>query len=269
MSMDNGLSWIPSPGVVPVIRRCGGERMNNVRQWIAKRMLSSPQSEAEEDKMTALACVFELGRLVVESGAAEQVEVWSEKGYLPLKDVLLLGASAGAVHRWALTRNMFAEAEAAVTIWLEEPMDDVKRQALLDLFGHSDSAGEMPLPGGGGGATVAVADFGRVVGLEEFQWLDRLAKSCGVALLVDAESWDVRGHPMDATSYATLAMQVALERGIDLSHCAGTVAVVDELTDDGSGWRGRILRAEDDGTPIPVVWTGSVGKDRLFGRGGR
>ncbi len=268
MSMDNGLSWVPSPGVVPVIRRCGGERTNNVQQWIAKRMLSSPESEAGQDKMTALACVFELGRLVVESGAAERVEVWSEKGYLPLKDVLLLGASAGAVHRWALTRNMFAEAEAAVTIWLEEPMDDAKRLALLGLFGHSGFDGEMPLHSSGSGVALAVADFGRVVGLEEFPELDRLAKSCGVALLVDAESWDVRGQPMDATSYATLAMQVALERGIDLSHCARTVAVVDELTDDGSGWCGRILRA-DDGTPIPMAWTRGPGKDRLFGRGGR
>lgn len=146
-------------------------------------------------------------------------------------------------------------------------MDDSKRLALLDLFGHSGFAGEVPLPSGGSG--VAVADFGRLVGLEELPGLDRLAKSCGVALLADAELWDVRGQPMDATSYAALAMQVALERGIDLSHCAGTVAVVDELTDDGSGWRGRVLRAEDGGTPIPVAWARGPRKDRLFGGDGR
>lgn len=239
--MENGMKRFPGAGVVPVIQ---SSQMGSVSQWVHKRMLSSQDEYDGETAAKDLARRFALGRIAVASGGAERVEVWSEKAYLPLDDVLLLGDSSVAVHRWALTREMFAENHAEAPVWMEEDLDDAKWQDLFGFLGHPGLFGNGALPGGGG---VVVPDLGRLVGLDELPKLDQVAKSCGAALLVGADLRDVRGEPADTASYATLAMQLALERGIDLSRLAGTIAVVDELTDGGHGWRGRILRAEGDG----------------------
>lgn len=231
--MENGMKLFPGAGVVPVV--------NSKR--VSRRVLSRMGGDEAKAAAMDLARRFELGRIAVASGGAERVEVWSEKAYLPLDDVLLLGDSSRAVHRWALTREMFAETHAEAPVWMEEDLDDAKWQDLFGFLGHPGLFGNGALPGGGG---VVVPDLGRLVGLDELPRLDQVAKSCGAALLVGADLRDVRGDPVDVTSYATIAMPLALERGIDLSRLAGTIAVVDELTDGGHGWRGRILRAEGD-----------------------
>ena len=248
VGMENGMKWFPRVGVVPVVNS------KSVSRWVLSR------TGGEEAKAAAmdLARRFALGRIAVASGGAERVEVWSEKAYLPLDDVLLLGDSSRAVHRWALTREMFAENHAEAPVWMEEDLDDAKWQDLFGFLGHPGLFGNGALPGGGG---VVVPDLGRVVGLDELPRLDQVAKSCGAALLVGADLRDVRGEPVDVASYATIAMPLALERGIDLSRLAGTIAVVDELTDGGHGWRGRILRAEGDGVPIPVGWPSRTGRE--------
>lgn len=233
VGMENGMKWFPRVGVVPVVNS------KSVSRWVLSR------TGGEEAKAAAmdLARRFALGRIAVVSGEAERVEVWSEKAYLPLDDVLLLGDSSRAVHRWALTREMFAENHAEAPVWMEEDLDDAKWQDLFGFLGHPGLFGNGALPGGGG---VVVPDLGRVVGLEEFPGLDQVAKGSGVMLLVGADLRDGRGEPVDTTSYAALAMQFMLERGIDLTQYARTVVVVDEVTDNGHGWRGRILRADGD-----------------------
>lgn len=240
--MENGMKRFPGAGVVPVVNS------KRVSRWVLSRRAGEEAKAAAMD----LARRFALGRIAVVIGEAERVEVWSEKAYLPLDDVLLLGDSSVAVHRWALTREMFAENHAEAPVWMEEDLDDAKWQDLFGFLGHPGLFGNGALPGGGG---VVVPDLGRLVGLDELPKLDQVAKSCGATLLVGADLRDVRGEPADTASYATLAMQLALERGIDLSRLARTIAVVDELTDDGHGWCGRILRVEGDRMSIPVGWT--------------
>lgn len=255
--MENGKQWVPEAGVLPVIQ---SSKIGSVSQWVHKRMLSAPNEWDAETAAKDLVRRFELGRLAVESGGAERVEVWSKNAYLPLGDVLLMGDSAWAVHRWVLTREMFAENHAMATIWMEETLDAAARRDWFAFWKDPGLLGKSALPGGKGG--VAVADFGRWVGLEEFPGLDQVAKACGVALLVGADLRDARGEPADATSYPTLAMQVALERGLDLTQYARTVAVVDEVTNDEKEWRGRILSAESDGAPIPLRWERREEKSR-------
>lgn len=252
MMADNGMSWQPVPGVVPVIRRV---REKSPARWVLGKMIMPP---GEMDEKISFARVIQLARLAVEGGGAERMEVWSEKAVLPLDGFLLLGDSEGAVHRWVLTREMCAESEASAAMWMEEPMGDAERLAVLGLLGKTCFGMGMSLPGGGGG--VVVADFGWVADLEELPWLDKVAKAQGVALLVVADLLDVRGEPMECGSYGEVAMQVAIERGLDLKLFAGTIAVVDDASADGPGWRGRILRAEGDGTPIPVAWRMEDGK---------
>ena len=73
--MENGMKWVPEAGVLPVIQ---SSKIGSVSQWVHKRMLSAPNEWDADTAAKDLLRRFELGRLAVESGGAERVEVWSK-----------------------------------------------------------------------------------------------------------------------------------------------------------------------------------------------
>ena len=179
MSKENGLSWIPSPGVVPVLNP-------KEQKWNQSR---------DEDAPT-------VARLLLESGAAERMEVWSTDAVRTVESVLLLGNSALPVHRWTLTRAMLEEkAPAWLTAFPDAIMEDpLNRAEQLALKGILE---DVELPDGnvvpGGGSEWVVADFRRPLRLEDLPPLDRVHQRSGLPVLADidpgnkAGSYDMTG----------------------------------------------------------------------------
>lgn len=73
-----------------------------------------------------------------------------------------------------------------------------------------------------------------------------------MVLVARAELEDVRGKPLEPEAYATLAMQLAVERGIDFTRCAGELLVVEEY--GPNGFKARLLSATDAGAGRQIEW---------------
>ena len=228
MNKGNGASWIPSPGVVPVLHP-------KEQTWL------KPLGRE----------TFMVARLLLECDAGGGMETWLTRPMWRMGDILLLGTSAQPSHRWTLTRARLEEnTGAAASAWMEDPLDPAEQLALKRGLENVDfTAGDM-FPWGGN--RLVAADFKRPLRLEDLPRLNREAQDRGMVLVARAELEDVRGEPLEPESYATLAMQLAVERGIDFTRCAGELVMVEEY--GPNGFKARLLSATDAGAGRQIEW---------------
>ena len=186
-----------------------------------------------------LGFAFELVARILESESAEHVEVWSWQSFLRLCGTWLTGDSVKQIHRWVIHGE--ALSGTRIEAWLEEPLRPKMEIEVSEWFQNAHRADWSSFLGLCN--DVLLMDFKTQLGFADMRELNKAAKAQRKTILACAELKDAQGKSYPTDSYATLAMRIGIEHGVDFSECAGTMALFEPAE---SSWKSKFIRVWDD-----------------------
>lgn len=178
-------------------------------------------------KMDGLGMAFEVARRLVETGGGAKLRLWSWQSFLSIGGMMLTGDSYTPGHRWTLTRGMLLESDErnkaarmqdSFVEWSEREVSLYFNSSCVNVGNGRIYLGDL--------SDVTILDFRGELDFRKNAevWKLRLLNSAAMAsgqtfvMVVDLSR--SLGKSYDEKSYASLAMRLSVEYGIDLPSCA-------------------------------------------------
>ena len=178
-------------------------------------------------KMDGLGMAFEVARRLVETGRGAKLRLWSWQSFLSIGGMMLTGDSYMPGHRWTLTRGMLLESdERNKAARMQDSFVEWSEREVSLYFNSSCvnvGNGRIYL---GDPSDVTILDFRGELDFRnnaevwKLRLLNSAAMASGQTFVMVVDLSRSLGKSYDEKSYASLAMRLSVEYGIDLPSCA-------------------------------------------------